>query len=248
MRVLLRLVTLLAGVLCLAGPLLAGAPRIAIIIDDLGYQKAAGERAIALPGPVACAILPNAPSTRALAARARSSGKEVLLHLPMQAGNQSGPTEVGGLTLDMSRQDLAASFNAALLAVPDAIGVNNHRGSLLTRHPGHMLWLMQEIRARQPLFFVDSYTTHASVAMQIAGEAGVRAVRRDVFLDTDPTPERVRSEFERLKGLARKQGYAVAIGHPYDVTLSLLEELLPGLAAEGFELVPISELVDRGTL
>ena len=172
-----------------------------------------------------------------------ASGKEILLHLPMQAVNHSGPTEAGGLTLDMSRRDLVASLDAALLAVPDAIGVNNHRGSLLTRHPGHMLWLMQEIRARRPLFFVDSYTTHESVAMKIAGEEGVRAVRRDVFLDSDPTPERVRGEFERLKGLARKQGYAVAIGHPYDVTLSLLEELLPGLLAEGFELVPISELV-----
>ncbi len=79
--------------------------------------------------------------------------------------------------------------------------------------------------------------------MQIANEAGVRAVKRDVFLDSDPSPERVRQEFERLKALARLHGSAVAIGHPHDVTLALLEELLPQLREQGFALVPVSELV-----
>jgi polysaccharide deacetylase 2 family uncharacterized protein YibQ len=221
------------------------APRIAIIIDDLGYQQAAGERAIALPGPVACAILPGSPRAKSLAKFARERGKEILLHLPMQATSYDQAPEPVSLDLDMSRERLAQSFDAALLAVPDAIGVNNHRGSLLTRHPGHMQWLMEEISLRAPLFFVDSYTTHESVAMQIAGETGVRAVKRDVFLDTTPTPERVRAEFERLKTLARARGTAVAIGHPYEVTLSVLEELLPGLETEGFRLVPISELVSN---
>lgn len=221
------------------------APRIAIIIDDLGYQQAAGERAIALPGPVACAILPGSPRARSLAKVARERGKEILLHLPMQATSYDQAPEPVSLDLDMSRERLAQSFDAALLAVPDAIGVSNHRGSLLTRHPGHMQWLMEEISLRAPLFFVDSYTTHESVAMQIAGETGVRAVKRDVFLDNDPTPERVRAEFERLKALARARGTAVAIGHPYEVTLRVLEELLPGLETEGFRLVPISELVSN---
>lgn len=218
-------------------------PRIAIIIDDLGYHLAAGRRAIALPGPIAYAILPGAPRSQTLASAASGNGKEVLLHLPMQAVAPDNKAEPKSMTLDMSRARFAETFTAALGAVPQAIGVNNHRGSLLTRHPGHMRWLMEELRAREQLFFVDSFTTHHSVAVQLASENGVMARKRDVFLDPDRSTETVMREFERLKSLARKRGSAVAIGHPYEATLTLLERELPLLAEQGYRLVPISELV-----
>lgn len=221
----------------------AEAPRIAIIIDDLGYQLAAGRRAIALPGPVSFAILPGAPRAHVLAASATDSGKEVLLHLPMQASIDDDNAEPVSMTLDMSRQSFAATFDVAMAAVPGAVGVNNHRGSLITRHPGHMQWLMEEIHARDSLFFIDSYTTHESVALQLAAETGVDAIKRDVFLDSDPTPDIIRREFDRLKSLARQRGAAVGIGHPYATTLAFLEAELPKLAEQGFKLVTISELV-----
>lgn len=218
----------------------AEAPRIAIIIDDLGYQLSAGRRAIALPGPVSYAILPDAPRASMLARAANAEGKDILVHLPMQATLDS-PGDAAGVTLDMSRDQFRSAIDRAIESVPFAIGVNNHRGSLITQHPGHMRWLMEELGVRGPLFFVDSYTTRNSVALQIAAESGVRAVRRDVFLDAKPAA--IRAEFERLKSLARARGSAVAIGHPYDATLAFLESELPKLAAEGYELVPISSLV-----
>lgn len=231
-----------------AMPLTAGQlPRIAIIIDDLGYQLVAGRRVIALPGPVVCAILPGAPRARTLADAAIASGKEVLVHLPMQAVDHDGRVEATIMSLDMSRGRFSATFAEALAAVPHAVGINNHRGSLLTRHPGHMQWLMEEITAREGLFFIDSFTTHQSVALQVANEFGVRAKKRDVFLDSDPSAESLLSEFERLKSLARKRGSAIAIGHPYDATLAFLEKVLPQLESEGFDLVPVSELVQAGT-
>lgn len=216
-------------------------PRIAIIIDDLGYQLAAGHRAIALPGPVVCAILPGTPGAVPLAKTAYEHGKEVLLHLPLQAVSHHA-TEPGGLTLDMSRQRFAETFAHALDSVPFAIGVNSHRGSMLTRHPGHMRWLMEDIRARNDLFFVDSYTTHRSVALQVASEEGVPAIKRDVFLDTNP--DRLANEFERLKALARQRGLAVGIGHPYPATLAFLEHEIPRLVEEGIQLVPLRELIE----
>lgn len=221
----------------------AGQARVAIIIDDLGYQLEAGRRAIALPGPVAFAVLPGAPRAAALAGWAHESGKEVLLHLPLQANSEDKDDEPGRIDLDMSRETVVATFDVALNSVPHVVGVNGHRGSLLTRHPGHMQWLMEEIRARNDLFFVDSYTTAESVAMQIAAEAGVNAVKRDVFLDPDRSPETVARQFERMKLLAKKRGFVVAIGHPYRSTLELLERELPKLREQGIELVPISELV-----
>ena len=224
-------------------PAAAGQPRVAIIIDDLGYQLEAGRRAIGLPGPVTFAVLPGTPRAAALAEWAHERGKEVLLHLPLQANVDDKGDEPIGIDLDMSRETLASTFDVALSSVPHVVGVNGHRGSLLTRHPGHMQWLMEEIRARNDLFFVDSYTTVHSVALQMATEAGVSAVRRDVFLDPDPSPETVVRQFERMKLLARKRGFVVAIGHPYRSTLELLERELPKLRGQGIELVTISELV-----
>ncbi len=240
MRVLLALFasTLLAGAAASANP-----PRIAIIIDDLGYQLAAGRRAIMLPGPVAFSFLPFTPRAAALARDAHGHGKEVLLHLPLQAGMDGPAAEPREIHLDMSRELMAATLSEALASVPFVVGINSHRGSLLTRHPGHMQWLMEAIREHEGLYFIDSYTTHRSVAVQIAREAGLHAVRRDVFLDPDASPETVAREFERLKRLARERGQALAIGHPYPATLDLLERELPMLESDGFELVSVSEFM-----
>ncbi len=227
--------------LALADP----APRISIIIDDLGYQLDAGQKIVQLPWPLTVAILPATPRGRSLAAAAHKNGKEVLLHLPLQAVDADNAPAPGNITLDMSRETFSRAFAEALDSVPFAVGVSSHRGSLLTRHPGHMTWLMQEIEAHGGLFFVDSYTTPASVAMQMADEAGVSATRRDVFLDHDRSPDALAREFERLKQLARQRGFAVGIGHPYPETIDFLEGALPRLVRDGFELIRISELFAR---
>lgn len=220
-------------------------PRVAIIIDDLGYEFAAGKRATTLPGPVACAILPHAPRAVELARIAHENGKDVLLHLPLQAQVADGLDEPGGLFLDMSRSQFVSALDSNLAAVPHISGINTHRGSMLTRHPGHMNWLMTELAERGDLFFVDSYTTAASIALQVAREAGVPATKRDVFLDPDRARETLVKEFARLKSLARENGFAVGIGHPYPGTLDFLEAELPKLRADGIELIGIAELIEQ---
>ena len=219
------------------------AAQVAIIIDDLGYELHAGQRTIALPGPVACAILPATPRATALADLAHQNGKEVLLHLPLQAQEADGGEEPGGLVLDMSERQFRTAVVKNLAAVPHISGVNSHRGSMLTQHPGHMSWLMDELVQRGDLFFVDSYTTVSSIALELAREAGIPAVRRDVFLDPDRAPETVAREFARLIKLARENGFAVGIGHPYPATLAFLETELPKLPEQGVELVAVSDLI-----
>ncbi len=248
----------------------AASPRISIIVDDLGYDLGAARRTVALPGPVVCSILPHTPHAQRIAALANRADKSVFLHLPLQATDDSmspdAPPRNPSLerlqpTADPGRQDKTAGTNRTinldttqaalqraiadgLASVPHAVGVNGHRGSLLTRHPGHMAWLMQEIAARD-LLFVDSYTTHLSVALKVAREHGVTATRRHVFLDNDPAPAAIEAEFFRLLRLARRQGHAVAIGHPYPTTLAVLERSLPALSASGVELVDIGTLLGR---
>lgn len=232
-----------AALLTLGAAAAAETPRIAIIIDDLGYHHANGKRAIGLPGPVSYSFLPGAPRARSLAEQAHARGRDVLLHLPLQAAADEVVREPSEIRIDMGRERLGRVLGQALDSVPHVIGINSHRGSLLTRHPGHMQWLMEEIGTYGSLFFIDSYTHHGSVALQVAKETGVPAMRRHVFLDPDPSPETIAREFERMKRLARQRGQVIAIGHPYPATLELLERELPRLADEGIELVPISELV-----
>lgn len=217
-------------------------PQIAIIIDDLGYVHAAGQRAIALPGQVTYAILPNAPGARNMALAVHASGREVIVHLPLQAIADMS-AEHGVIRLDMTANELSDEFDRALRNVPFAVGINNHRGSLITRHPGHMRWLMDNIRTKTNWYFVDSFTTHHSVAMQLAKESGVPALKRDVFLDSSREPEDILRAIETLKLTARRTGQAVAIGHPYPETLAALELALPKLESEGFRLVPVSSLI-----
>ena len=223
----------------------AGAPRIAIIIDDIGHSLVKGERVIALPAPVTLAVLPFTPYTAALAARAREAGKDVILHQPMQA-IRAGRQERGTMTKAMDSTLLRKALRKSLAQVPHAIGVSNHTGSLLTSNAKSMAWLMEEVHA-QGLFFLDSRTTDETVAVASARAAGVPNITRDVFLDHVVEPEAIAHQFNRALRLAERQGFAVLIGHPHDATLSLLERELPSLASRGFQLVPVRALVDVPT-
>jgi polysaccharide deacetylase 2 family uncharacterized protein YibQ len=219
-------------------------PAIAIIIDDMGNLEQRDKRALQLNGAITFAFLPHTPHARDLAELAYKANKEIMLHLPMEsmAHNELGP---GALTLDMTLQEFTRQFKADLNAIPHVVGINNHMGSLLTQHPGHMQWLMTELSKRRDLYFVDSYTTKTSIAQQLANENWIPNMRRDVFLDHDRNPEIIRFHFKRLLKKARQNGTALAIGHPFPETMAVLEEELPKLGEQGITLLPVSKLVHR---
>jgi polysaccharide deacetylase 2 family uncharacterized protein YibQ len=220
-------------------------PVIAIIIDDLGNQRLLGERTVALSGPVACAIMPHTSYSTYLANQAYAAGKEVILHLPMQPIEMQRIAGPGEISLDTRRLQLRRILQTDLESVPHAVGINNHMGSLITRHPGHMQWLMEEIGRRGNLFFVDSYTTPSSVAFETAVKKGIPAARRHVFLDGEATEQHVAAQFKRLKQKARNQGYAIGIGHPYPVTLGYLEQALSNLDQQGVRLVTVAQIINQ---
>jgi polysaccharide deacetylase 2 family uncharacterized protein YibQ len=222
-----------------------GLPGIALIIDDLGNQHEQGQRAVHLPGPVACSFLPYGPFTRSLANQAHLQNKEVLLHLPMQAAaHEQALNEKGVLTLDMTHQQFLMTLQRDLDAVPFVSGLNNHMGSLLTRHPGHMAWLMQSISEQGSLFFVDSRTTDRTVAARLAREYGVPSTERNVFLDNVAQPEAIRAEFRRLLDIARRQGFALGIAHPRTQTLQVLREEIDRLESQGVVLITVAHLIE----
>lgn len=216
--------------------------KIAIIIDDLGYSWRNGARAVALPGPVAFAILPFTRFSTRLAKMANQRSKEVLLHLPMEPEGHHAEAP-GTLRKNMDRNEFMALLRASLAAVPYVIGINNHQGSLLTQQPREMTWLMEELQRDGRLFFVDSRTSPHSIANRYARIHGLAHVPRNIFLDHERTPQAVNEQFEALVTLAKRRGFALAIGHPYPETLDMLEQQLPNLVERGIELVAVSSVI-----
>jgi len=222
----------------------ATAPVIAIIIDDVGYRHREDREALDLPGPIAYAILPHSPHAGEMSALARRLGKDVLLHLPMEAAEPEqnrflGP---GGLMLDMGREEFMATLGRNFGSVPDAIGVNNHMGSLLTKHTGRMEWLMEYLKSEHK-FYVDSMTSNMSVAGAVAVRSQVPNLSRDVFLDNRQDAGDIRGQFRELVDAARRKGTALAIGHPHPETIAVLRQELAELDRYGVELVGLRELM-----
>ena len=241
------LLLLLLSLWCQAEDALDGdAPvRIALIVDDMGYRKEAGEAALALPGKLTYAFLPQTPYAWEQAIRAHELEREVMLHLPMQS-DMDNPLGAGALTLDMSHKEFLATLERNLASVPYLSGVNNHMGSLLTRDPTAMRWLMDRL-SEAGLYFIDSRTTDATVAERVAQNHLVAAARRHVFLDYIQDEAVVREQLTKLIQTARREGSAIGIGHPYPQTLAVLAQELPKLKAEGIELVPASVLTKPGS-
>jgi len=217
--------------------------RVAIVLDDLGRRLEEADRLLALRIPVTAAVLPFEPRSREVAGRLLAGGAELLVHLPMEpmGGENPGPNAV---LEGQGRRRVERLTGRAIDALPGAVGLNNHMGSRVSAEPRAVAAILDVVAARG-LYFLDSRTTADSLAFDAARERGVPATRRDVFLDSDPSPEAVRSEFHRLLELARERGAAVGIGHPHDVTFEILEAEIPAARALGVEFVPISFLLER---
>ena len=219
-----------------------GGARLAIIIDDLGNDRAAAEAIFALQCPITIAVLPNHPRSIEIAQEAHRRGYQIMLHLPMESiGNER--TEAQELRPGMSAGEVSALVDNLLQAVPDVAGVNNHQGSQSTADAALMDELMPVLRERN-LFYVDSRTTAATVAYDAAQRIGVRSGFRNVpFLDDVAEVGAVRKQLQLALRDARKKGDAIAIGHPHPATLQALRDVLPEAKLQGVRLVFVSEVV-----
>ncbi|HEX9760831.1 MAG TPA: divergent polysaccharide deacetylase family protein [Candidatus Acidoferrales bacterium] len=223
-----------------AGP----GPRLAILIDDLGYDRAAAHALFALPYPFTVAVLPNLSASADLAEEAHRLGCQVMLHLPMQSINGEAKSEPNELYPGMDPGEVRMIVARMLDSVPHAVGANNHQGSRATLDPELMSAVMEALKERE-VFFVDSRTAGGSVAYTAARRAGLPATYRTVFLDDTPTREFVEQQLVLAERQAREQGWALAIGHPHPTTLEALSAQLPLLEQRGVRLVFVSDLITK---
>jgi polysaccharide deacetylase 2 family uncharacterized protein YibQ len=215
---------------------------VAIVIDDLGRQMAVARALADLPAPLTLSIMPRQAMSREVAALAARKGKEILMHLPMEPKDYpENDPGAGALMSGMSPEEISRVLDADLVTVPGAVGINNHMGSRFTSDTEAMERLMPFL-AMRGLFFLDSYTAPDSVAYQKALAAGLKAVRRDVFLDNTDEREAIENQLDELINLALRQGQAVGIGHPRDNTVAVLRDNLDRIESAGVTIVPLSEL------
>lgn len=219
-----------------------GKPKVALIIDDLGYDKRIAKRFIQLNASLTLAILPNSPHRKSIAISAHQQGKEVMLHLPMEPVEypriDPGP---GALLTSMPPDVLIAQLNQSISSVPFIKGVNNHMGSKMTT-VSRQLYQIFSILKKRNLYFVDSRTTSESLCTPSARMFQISYAERDVFIDNVQEPKALRKQFDKLIKIAKIRGKAVGIGHPYPVTIDVLSDILPKMKTH-VQIVSASQIV-----
>jgi polysaccharide deacetylase 2 family uncharacterized protein YibQ len=217
-------------------------PPVALILDDLGYDKKIAEKFLDLDINLTFSILPHSPFQKEIARLASSKGIEIMLHLPMEPVEypevNPGP---GTLLSSMSPDELIHQLEDDLSTLPGIKGVNNHMGSKLTAESTQMYQIFSILKQRG-LFFIDSRTTADSMGRPSARLFQLPFAERDVFIDHYLKPNFIRNQIKELIRIARLNGSAVGILHPHTMTLKILKEALPELKDQ-IQLVPASKIV-----
>ena len=219
------------------------APRLAIVVDDLGYDTVRDAEWLDFPERITVSVLPHGPSSKSFAASARTHGFGVILHVPMEPeGAVADRTEPFVLRRGMTPEEIADRFARMAADVPQANGASNHMGSAFTSDLAAMAAFAQALKGKG-FFFVDSVTSAGTVGSMAMEQAGVPVTRRDVILDDDGRPEEMRRQWAAAIALAKERGQAVLLCHARRETHKALLELLPQLRKEGIRPVTVEELL-----
>jgi polysaccharide deacetylase 2 family uncharacterized protein YibQ len=219
----------------------ANGPEVALIIDDCGQWLNTERALIALPIPLTMSVLPHVTYTTQIAQEAANAGKGIMMHLPMEPLSHAYPGP-GEIKTAMSDDDITKQTEDDVAQVPLAKGVNNHEGSEASADDRVMKDVIAVLKAHD-LFFVDSRTNAKSVGAAEADSAGVPTASRNIFLDNQPDVVYTESMLERTVAIAKRDGSAIAIGHPKPTTLEAIRAMYPKMQAEGVRFVLAQDLV-----
>jgi polysaccharide deacetylase 2 family uncharacterized protein YibQ len=223
-------------------PAAVSAPRVAVIVDDLGARRDVFDPLRDIRRPLTIAVLPGLPLSEWTAREAAAAGMEVLLDLPMEPYRfpevDPGP---GALLMAMSPQELQAQVGAHLASVPGAVGVTNHMGSRMTEDRTRMRTVLEVLVGRR-LFLVDGLSSNLSVAYDEAKALGLRAGRRQIVVDHAAGEAGDRVRWDEVAWWAERRGEVIVIAHGHPMTARLLREYVPRWEARGIRLVPVSQL------
>lgn len=219
-----------------------GTAVIAVVIDDVGLNRARTADVIGLPAPVTLSFMPYGEDLQDQVDKARTLGHEVMLHLPMQPESDREDPGPKALLTTLPPQELQDRVVWNMDRFSGYVGFNNHMGSRFTSDQEGMGVVMREA-ARRGLMFLDSRTTPHSTGTAAAARFGVPLLKRDIFIDNVATEAAVRAQLDKAAELARKRGAVIVIGHPHKATVAALRAWIPTL--QDVTLVPITALLNR---
>lgn len=215
--------------------------KIAIVLDDWGYNQDNFVLLKEIPYPLTLSVLPNLPFSKSIGVYGHSLGKEIILHLPMEP-HENLRLEKNTIAVSMDSRSIEEIIAADLNSIPYVKGVSNHMGSKAVEDKNTIQAVFKEIKKRK-LFFIDSYVSLNSVCSENALSLRLPFAKRDIFIDNDSDPALIRRQLYKLKIKALKQGSAVGIGHDRKNTLLVLREVMPEMEREGYKFVFASDLV-----
>jgi len=219
--------------------------KIAIIIDDFGYyNNRTTDKFLNFKYPITLSIIPGEKYSATIAREAAKHDKTVMVHLPMEALEEK--VEQGDYTIMTNMPDsvIASRVRKALRALPGAVGVNNHMGSKATANSRVMSIVLNQVKASKKIF-IDSRTTNKSVVSKIAASYGLKYGLNDGFLERKKNEDQlyIKQKLAAIAKIARRRGKAIAIGHPYKETIAVLNEELPRLVKQGYQIVSIVDVI-----
>ncbi len=218
-------------------------PKLAIVLDDWGYSRKEIDMLPDIDLPLDISIFPKHKFSSLSVWAAKKLGKEIMLHLPMQPRDvPSSKWEKDTIVVDMSNRRIRKIVVSAIESVSGVKGLNNHMGSLATTDRRVVMAVVSAARD-YGLFIVDSLSSPESVMCDVADELGVGCIKRDVFLDNELSQDYIRRQLERAISVAKRKGYAVAIGHAHWQTLKVLKEMQSEIKKE-VDVVFVSQLID----
>ena len=218
-------------------------PRLAIVVDDCGYDPIRDAEWLKFPEKITLAVIPFGPSSRRLAQSAHERGFGVMINVPMEPeGSVSDRTESFRLRRGMRGEEMETLLGKMIEENPWAKGISNHMGSAFTADPESMTTFVSLLKSKG-LFLLDSMTTSRSVAVRAALQAGIPVARRDVFLDADMELGEMRLQWKKTIAIAKEKGTAVLLCHGRRESLRTMLDLVPDLEAEGVRAVTLAELL-----
>jgi polysaccharide deacetylase 2 family uncharacterized protein YibQ len=212
-------------------------PKLAIIIDDVSNRRQLNKiQATGLK--ITPSIFP--PSKRSMTSHHLAKGLEhYMIHLPMESGSAQFNTQTKTLITTFSKGQIEARVKELRVLFPTARYINNHTGSVFTDNYAAMQTLYTALR-KEGFVFVDSRTIASTKVPKITEDFGDAYVARDVFIDNEHHVPSIHRQLQKAVKIAKKRGYAIAIGHPHKMTMKALSS-----AADIFnevELVYMDEL------
>lgn len=218
--------------------------KLAIILDDSGQNLDLAKKVIDMKYPVVLSVLPFTQYDKETVQLARSKGKEVFLHLPMEPKSypDTKPGK-GSILLSMPFSVIESTLKDNFDRLGKLDGVNNHMGSAFTENREKMSETLSVIKKYVDMF-VDSHTTPDTVAYNICKKTeGLKCGINKRFIDNSGDPEYIKNKLYEAVSFLSKQD-VIIIGHLRSSTVETLDKVLPELEENGVTIAKISEVVN----